>query len=192
MRFAVLLAQGHSAAAPGDAAAIPPALHVRNLSSARRAEEPVARKDDIFEPGATLGRVKPTRPCVSHCSVVASRVPLMVGTTFQVNGRVEGRKGLLQYLQWRSGRAHKVLFVTCVLTGNELLLGSMVADRRDFPVEVRDRLVHFEELDRLYPAASVPRTPLECLEFEQRCWWMRVSLKQGCYVHAVSRMQGLL
>ena len=130
------------------------------------------------------------KPHVSHHSYVAIPVPVMVGAMPEENGPVSGLDGLMHYLQWKSGRDRHAPFRTCGLTGSVLVLGTLVADRRDLAAEVRARLVHFENLDRLYPGASVPRTPVDCLEFEQRCWWMGISLKQGCYVRAVNRMQG--
>ena len=105
---------------------------------------------------------------------------------------MDGPGGLAQYLQWRSRRGPNAPMLTCGLTASVLVLGSMSADRRDTSWEQRARLLHFADVDSLYPAASVPRSLQECLKFEQRCWWMGISLKQGCFLRAVNRRQGLL
>lgn len=167
-------------------------VHLRSLSSPGETAEPVARPDKVFEADATIGLGRDAEPHVFVCCVIATRVPLMGGRTSQVSGRVDGPEGLAQYMQGKSRRPHKAPDLTCGLTGSVLVLGSLSADRRDLSWETRARLVHFEHLHHVRPAASIPRTPEECLEFEHRCWWMGISLKLGCFVRAVNRLQGLL
>lgn len=103
-----------------------------------------------------------------------------------------GAVGLAMYLQWRSRRPSNAPYVTCGLTGPVLVLECLSSERRDLMREARVRGEHFEYLDRLYPGASVPRGPSECLEFEQRCWWLGISLRQGASLREVNRKHGLL
>ena len=116
----------------------------------------------------------------------------MAGTLPLTVGPVSGLAGFAAYQQWVRRRPSHAPSVTCELTGPVLVLGNLSNDRRDLSWETRARLVHFEHLDRLYPEASVPRTPVEWLEFEQRCWCLGITIGQGCTLRSVNRRQSLL
>lgn len=99
---------------------------------------------------------------------------------------MDGSQGLAQYLQWKRNRPPGAPFLRCPLTTFFL-----TTERTDASWEMRCRLVHFADLDRLFPNAKLPRTNEGCMDFEQRCYWMGISLKQGCFLRSYNRGRGL-
>lgn len=129
--------------------------------------------------------------CICMGRGVAVGVPAMTHRASTTPVRVDGAQGLALYRQWQSSRAPDAAFITCQLTGPVSELGSQWGEMRDISWEERARLKHFAHLDRLYPAASLPGNPRDCLEFEQRCWWLGISLTQGAFLRAHNRKEGL-
>ena len=99
---------------------------------------------------------------------------------------MDGPQGLALYLEWKRNRPPGAPHLRCHLTGF-----GMTTLRTDADWEMRCRLVYFSDLERLYPDAKLPRTSEACVDFEQRCFWMGISLKQGCWLRSYNISRGL-
>lgn len=138
-----------------------------------RNTEPVARFMD-------MNHLRPLRP-----SSLGSRSTQQIASL--ETRPMDGPQGLAQYLRWKKKRPPGAPFLKCVLSGF-----FVTTERTDGPWEMRCRLVHFADLDHLFPNASPPRSNEPCVEFEQRCFCMGMGWRQGCCLRAHSRAKGLL
>ena len=96
------------------------------------------------------------------------------------------------YLAWKRQRGSGAPWRYCGVTSP-----SCEEDHKSFAdassdTAIRTRLSFFNALDRRYPEASVPLGLSDTLEFEQRCWWLGISMGQGATLRAVNRRTNLL